>query len=39
MAKIKAHKSAFKKDIVIITDAIGLDIQKFEKDKMTLHIS
>ena len=25
MAKIKAHKSAFKKDIVIITDAVGLD--------------
>lgn len=25
IAKIKAHKSAFKKDIVIITDAVGLD--------------
>lgn len=25
MAKLKAHKSAFKKDIVIITDGIGLD--------------
>ncbi|MFV5685329.1 vWA domain-containing protein [Flavobacterium sp. GB2R13] len=25
MAKIKAHKSAFKKNIVIITDAVGLD--------------
>ena len=25
MAKIKAHKSSFKKDIVIITDAVGLD--------------
>ena len=24
MAKIKAHKSAYKKDIVIITDAVGL---------------
>lgn len=25
MAKLKAHKSAFKKDIVIITDGIGID--------------
>ena len=25
MAKLKAHKSAFKKDLVIITDGIGLD--------------
>ena len=25
MAKLKTHKSAFKKDIVIITDAVGLD--------------
>ncbi|WP_413998854.1 BatA domain-containing protein [Flavobacterium sp. W1B] len=25
MAKVKSHKSAFKKDIVIITDAVGLD--------------
>ncbi|WP_188051644.1 BatA domain-containing protein [Flavobacterium sp. GP15] len=25
MAKLKAHKSAFKKDIVIITDSIGID--------------
>ncbi|HEX9151986.1 MAG TPA: VWA domain-containing protein [Flavobacterium sp.] len=25
MAKIKAHKSAFKKEVVIITDAVGLD--------------
>jgi hypothetical protein len=25
MAKIKSHKSAFKKDIVIITDAVGLE--------------
>ena len=25
MAKIKSHKSAFKKDIVVITDAVGLD--------------
>ncbi|MFV8465106.1 BatA domain-containing protein [Flavobacterium sp. LB1P62] len=25
MAKIKAHKSTFKKDIIIITDAVGLD--------------
>ena len=25
MAKVKSHKSAFKKDIVIITDAIGLE--------------
>ena len=28
MAKVKAHKSAYKKDIVIITDAVGLS----EKD-------
>jgi uncharacterized protein YaaN involved in tellurite resistance len=25
IAKIKAHKSAFKKDIVVITDAVGLN--------------
>jgi len=31
MAKIKAHKSAFKKDIVIITDAVGLDRKKLKK--------
>ncbi|MGA9639068.1 BatA domain-containing protein [Flavobacterium sp.] len=28
LAQIKAHKSAFKKDILIITDAIGLDKKK-----------
>lgn len=32
MAKIKAHKSAYKKDIVIITDAVGLT----EKDVATI---
>lgn len=31
LAKIKAHKSAFKKDIVIITDAIGLDHEQLKK--------
>lgn len=30
MAKIKAHKSAFKKDVVIITDAVGLDSKKLK---------
>jgi hypothetical protein len=30
MAKIKSHKSAFKKDIVIITDAVGLDSKKLK---------
>ncbi len=33
MAKIKAHKSAHKKDIVIITDAVGLD----EKDVSSIN--
>ena len=35
MAKIKAHKSAFKKDIIIITDAIGLDEQQLKKSDAT----
>jgi hypothetical protein len=25
MARIKSHKSIFKKDIIVITDAVGLD--------------
>lgn len=36
MAKIKAHKSAHKKDIVIITDAIGLtenDLKNIDSDE------
>lgn len=36
LAKIKAHKSAHKKDIVIITDAVGLrskDIQNIEDEE------
>ncbi|MFT5713787.1 MAG: hypothetical protein ACI9WT_000326 [Flavobacterium sp.] len=37
MAKIKSHKSAFKKDIVIITDAVGLDSKKLKNsDKNNL---
>lgn len=37
MAKIKAHKSAFKKDIVIITDAVGLDEKQLKnRDKENL---
>ena len=35
MAKIKAHKSAFKKDVVIITDAIGLDEKQLKKSDAT----
>jgi len=31
LAKIKSHKSANKKDIVIITDAIGIDTKKLKK--------
>ncbi|TDE04040.1 BatA domain-containing protein [Flavobacterium hiemivividum] len=34
MTKVKAHKSAFKKDIVIITDGIGLTEKQFKnRDK------
>ena len=36
MAKIKAHKSAHKKDIVIITDAVGLaekDVKKIDTEE------
>ncbi|MFV8340811.1 vWA domain-containing protein [Flavobacterium sp. XS2P39] len=37
MAKLKAHKTAFKKDIVIITDAIGLDEKQLKNsDKENL---
>ena len=35
MAKIKAHKSAFKKDIVIITDAVGLDNKQLKNSDAT----
>lgn len=35
MAKIKAHKSAFKKDIVIITDAVGLDEKQLRSSEAT----
>ncbi|MEN9335823.1 MAG: hypothetical protein RLZZ500_810 [Bacteroidota bacterium] len=31
LAKVKAHKSAFKKDIVIITDGVGLQAKSFGK--------
>lgn len=31
IAQVKAHQSAFKKDIVIITDAVGLDAKAFGK--------
>jgi hypothetical protein len=33
LAKIKAHKSAFYKDIVIITDAVGLQSNQINKSK------
>lgn len=33
LAKIKAHKSAFNKDIVIITDAVGLQSNQIKKSK------
>jgi hypothetical protein len=33
LAKIKSHKSLFKKDIVIITDAVGLDSKKLKNSK------
>ena len=35
MAKIKAHKSAFKKDIVVITDAAGLDKKQLKNSDAT----
>ncbi|RKS95728.1 putative membrane protein (TIGR02226 family) [Flavobacterium limicola] len=35
MAKIKAHKSAFKKDIVVITDAVGLDKKQLKNSDAT----
>lgn len=35
MAKIKADKSAFKKDIVIITDAVGLDEKQLKNSNAT----
>jgi hypothetical protein len=33
MAKVKARKSAFKKDIIIITDAVGLDEKQLKNSK------
>ncbi len=33
LAKIKAHKSAFNKDIVIITDAVGIQSNQIKKSK------
>lgn len=33
LAKIKAHKSAFNKDIVVITDAVGLQSNQIKKTK------
>ena len=33
LAKIKAHKSAFNKDIVIITDAVGLESNQIKNNK------
>lgn len=41
MAKIKAHKSAFNKDVVIITDAVGLEqkqLKSIDKDFNTYFI-
>ncbi len=41
MAKVKSHKSAFNKDVVIITDAIGLQnkqLQSIDKDYNTYFI-
>lgn len=35
MAKLKAHKSSFKKDIVIITDAIGFDQKALKNSDAT----
>ncbi|MFV8367291.1 BatA domain-containing protein [Flavobacterium sp. XS1P27] len=35
MAKIKAHKSAFKKDIIVITDAVGLDEKQLKNSDAT----
>ncbi|WP_035670964.1 BatA and WFA domain-containing protein [Flavobacterium sp. 83] len=35
MAKIKAHKSAFKKDIIIITDAVDLDEKQLRNSEAT----
>ncbi len=34
IAKIKSHQSAFKKDIVVITDAIGLDKKQIQKTNL-----
>ncbi|MFV8440521.1 BatA domain-containing protein [Flavobacterium sp. LB2P44] len=35
ISKIKAHKSAFKKDILIITDAVGLDENQLKNSNAT----
>jgi hypothetical protein len=42
MAKVRAHKSAFKKDIVIITDAVGLtpnQLKNIDKDDIPYFIT
>ena len=36
MAKIKAHKSAFKKDVVVITDAVGLNEKQLKNSDATI---
>ena len=35
MAKLKAHKSAFKKEIIVITDAVGLDYKQLRNSDAT----
>ena len=35
MAKLKAHKSAFKKDIIVITDAVGLNEKQLKNSDAT----
>ncbi|RDI52445.1 BatA domain-containing protein [Flavobacterium glaciei] len=35
LAKIRAHKSAFKKDIIVITDAVGLDEKQLKNSDAT----
>jgi len=38
LAKIKAHKSAFNKDIVVITDAVGLQANQVKSSKEDEHL-
>ena len=35
MAKLKAHKSAFKKEIIVITDAVGIDYKQLRNSDAT----